>query len=131
MPSPDTPVFILHLYDRAFLNAAALRAVGYTKNSVAPPVGNTKRQEWRADRLIIATPNAAILYSTLGKDRSILRISDELHEHFMTELNRLDYQCHRCRWRIAEFPDDYKVVNELNEKNYSLFASLIIFHTKA
>jgi predicted amidohydrolase YtcJ len=26
--APDTPVFILHLYDRAILNGAALRAVG-------------------------------------------------------------------------------------------------------
>ena len=31
--APDTPVFVLHLYDRAFLNAAALRAVGYTKDT--------------------------------------------------------------------------------------------------
>ena len=29
--APDTPVFILHLYDRALLNRAALRAIGYTK----------------------------------------------------------------------------------------------------
>src|ERR1700759_3456386 len=29
--APDTPVFLLHLYDRAILNAAALRAVGYAK----------------------------------------------------------------------------------------------------
>src|SRR6266496_3570014 len=29
--SPDTPVFVLHLYDRAILNGAALRACGYTK----------------------------------------------------------------------------------------------------
>jgi predicted amidohydrolase YtcJ len=27
--APDTPVFVMHLYDRALLNAAALRAVGY------------------------------------------------------------------------------------------------------
>src|SRR6478672_3325714 len=29
--APDTPVFVLHLYDRAMLNGAALRALGYTK----------------------------------------------------------------------------------------------------
>src|SRR6266849_3606494 len=29
--APDTPVFVMHLYDRALLNAAALRAVGYDK----------------------------------------------------------------------------------------------------
>jgi predicted amidohydrolase YtcJ len=33
--APDTPVFILHLYDRALLNRAALRAVGYTRASPA------------------------------------------------------------------------------------------------
>jgi Amidohydrolase family len=31
--APDTPVFLLHLYDRALLNRAAVRAVGYTKNT--------------------------------------------------------------------------------------------------
>ncbi len=31
--APDTPVFILHLYDRALLNGAALRAVGYTRDT--------------------------------------------------------------------------------------------------
>ena len=31
--APDTPVFVLHLYDRALLNRAALRAAGYTKDS--------------------------------------------------------------------------------------------------
>src|SRR5579862_4803316 len=36
--APDTPVFLLHLYDRALLNAAALRAVGYTK-ATPEPVG--------------------------------------------------------------------------------------------
>ncbi|RCI70140.1 amidohydrolase, partial [Pseudomonas aeruginosa] len=30
--APDTPVFVLHLYDRALLNRAALRVVGYTKD---------------------------------------------------------------------------------------------------
>jgi predicted amidohydrolase YtcJ len=37
--APDTPVFVLHLYDRAFLNAAALRAVGYAKDTPNPPGG--------------------------------------------------------------------------------------------
>src|SRR5450432_1237429 len=31
--APDTPVFVLHLYDRALLNRAALRAVGYTRDT--------------------------------------------------------------------------------------------------
>jgi len=34
--APDTPVFVLHLYCRALLNQAALRACGYTKDSPNP-----------------------------------------------------------------------------------------------
>jgi len=41
--APDTPVFLLHLYDRAILNGAALRAVGYTKNTPEPPGGEITR----------------------------------------------------------------------------------------
>jgi predicted amidohydrolase YtcJ len=40
--APDTPVFILHLYDRALLNGAALRAVGYDRT--------TRRTSGRRDR---------------------------------------------------------------------------------
>src|SRR3984885_10147065 len=43
--SPDTPVFVLHLYDRALLNGAALRAVGYTKDTPDPPAGEIQR-DW-------------------------------------------------------------------------------------
>ncbi len=35
--APDTPVFLLHLYDRALLNGAALRAVGYTRDTPERP----------------------------------------------------------------------------------------------
>ena len=41
--APDTPVFVLHLYDRALLNGAALRAVGYTKDTPDPPGGAIQR----------------------------------------------------------------------------------------
>ena len=46
--SPDTPVFVLHLYDRAILNRAALRALGYTRETPDPPGGLIER-----DRLAI------------------------------------------------------------------------------
>ena len=41
--SADTPVFVLHLYDRAILNAAALRACGYTKDTPDPPGAEIQR----------------------------------------------------------------------------------------
>ena len=65
--APDTPVFILHLYDRALLNAAALRAVGYTKDTPNPPGGEIVRDaQGNPTGLLLAQPNATILYSTLA-----------------------------------------------------------------
>ncbi len=43
--APDTPVFVLHLYDRALLNRAALRAVGYTRDTPEPPGGTIERDK--------------------------------------------------------------------------------------
>lgn len=43
--SPDTPVFILHLYDRAILNVAALRAVDYSDETPNPPGGKIQRDK--------------------------------------------------------------------------------------
>jgi len=66
--APDTPVFVLHLYDRALLNRAALRAVGYTKESPNPPGGEIVRDAaGNPTGLLIARPNAMILYATLAK----------------------------------------------------------------
>src|SRR5438046_5755369 len=66
--APDTPVFALHLYDRAVLNQAALRACGYTKDTPEPPGGEIQRDKaGNPTGLLIAKPNAMILYSTLAK----------------------------------------------------------------
>ncbi|EON12312.1 amidohydrolase family protein, partial [Pandoraea sp. SD6-2] len=66
--APDTPVFILHLYDRAILNGAALRTVGYTKDTPNPPGGEIVRDaSGNPTGLLLAKPNATILYATLAK----------------------------------------------------------------
>ncbi|MEX5591044.1 amidohydrolase family protein, partial [Pseudomonas urmiensis] len=44
--APDTPVFLLHLYDRALLNRAALKAVGYDKSTPNPPGGEIQRDKF-------------------------------------------------------------------------------------
>jgi hypothetical protein len=89
--APDTPVFILHLYDRAFLNGAALRAVGYTKDTPAPPAGEIVRDACgNPTRLLLAKPNAAILYATLAKGPKLpFDYQINSTRHFMRELNRL------------------------------------------
>lgn len=117
--SPDTPVFILHLYDRAFMNRAALRAVGYTKNTPTPPGGEIQRDaNGEPTGLIIASPNAMILYSTLAKGPK-LSYEHQVNStrHFMTELNRFGItSVIDAGGGFQNFPDDYKVVNELNEQ---------------
>ena len=67
--APDTPVFVLHLYDRALLNRAALRAVGYTKDTPEPARRRDPARQARATRpgCSIARPNAMILYATLAQ----------------------------------------------------------------
>src|SRR3984957_6759085 len=88
--APDTPVFVLHLYDRALLNRAALRAVGYTKESPNPPAGEIVRDAaGNPTGALIARPNAIILYSTLAKGPQ-LPPDYQLNSsrHFMRELNR-------------------------------------------
>ncbi|MBS7253645.1 amidohydrolase [Flavobacterium branchiicola] len=117
--APDTPVFILHLYDRAIMNRAALRAVGYNKNTPAPPGGQIERDSnGEPTGLIIATPNAMILYSTLAKGPT-LSYEHQINStrHFMKELNRFGItSVIDAGGGFQNFPDDYKVVNELNEK---------------
>ena len=65
--APDTPVFVLHLYCRAMLNKAALRACGYTKDTPNPPGGEIQHDsEGNPTGLLIARPNATILYAGQG-----------------------------------------------------------------
>jgi len=117
--APETPVFILHLYDRAIMNRAALRAVGFTKDTPAPPGGHIQKDSnGEPTGLIIATPNAMILYSTLAKGPT-LPYEQQVNStrHFMKELNRFGItSVIDAGGGFQNFPDDYKVVNELNEK---------------
>jgi predicted amidohydrolase YtcJ len=117
--SPDTPVFVLHLYDRAFLNAAALRAVGYTKGTPNPPGGEIQRDKaGNPTGMLIARPNAGILYSTLAKG-PLLSYEDQLisSRHFMREMNRLGVtSAIDAGGGFQNYPSDYKVISELHER---------------
>ena len=117
--APDTPVFILHLYDRALLNRAALRAVGYTRDTPAPPGGQIQKDaNGEPTGLLLATPNALILYATLAKGPR-LSYEHQLNStrHFMKELNRFGItSVIDAGGGFQNFPDDYQVVNELHEQ---------------
>ncbi|WP_226603519.1 amidohydrolase [Bacillus cereus] len=117
--SEDTPVFVLHLYDRALVNRAGLRALGYTKDT-PDPSGCLIQRDKRGNPtgLLIANPNASILYSSLGK-APVLNLDDQINStrHFMRELNRLGItSAIDAGGGFQNYPDDYKVVEHLAEK---------------
>jgi predicted amidohydrolase YtcJ len=117
--SPDTPVFVLHLYDRALLNGAALRAVGYTKDTPAPPGGEIQRdRHGNPTGMLIAKPNAMILYATLAKGPKLSR-EDQMNSTrlFMRELNRFGItSVVDAGGGFQNYPGDYEVVNELHQR---------------
>ncbi|WP_068090102.1 amidohydrolase [Novosphingobium rosa] len=116
--APDTPVFILHLYDRALLNAAALRAVGYTKDTPNPPGGEIVRDaQGNPTGLLLAQPNATILYATLAKGPKLPQ-EYQLNStrQFMRELNSLGVtSVIDAGGGSQNYPDDYEVIEKLHK----------------
>jgi predicted amidohydrolase YtcJ len=116
--APDTPVFVLHLYDRALLNRAALRAVGYTKDSPNPPGGEIVRDgAGNPTGILIARPNAMILYSTLAKGPKLPpEYQLNSSRHFMRELNRLGVtSAIDAGGGFQNYPEDYQIVEQLHK----------------
>ncbi|KRG70695.1 amidohydrolase [Pseudoxanthomonas dokdonensis] len=118
--APDTPVFILHLYGSALLNAAALRAVGYTRDTPDPPGGRIERDKaGNPTGLLLAKPNALILYATLAKGP---RLPPEYQlnstRHYMRELNRLGItSVIDAGGGFQAWPDDYAIIRKLHADN--------------
>jgi predicted amidohydrolase YtcJ len=118
--APDTPVFILRLYDRAMLNRAALRAAGITKDTRDPPGSLIERDKnGEPTGMLIAKPNAFILYSTLAKGPK-LSLEDQMNSsrHFMRELNRLGVtSVIDAGGGFQNYPQDYEVIERLARAN--------------
>ena len=117
--APDTPVFLLHLYDRAILNGAALRAVGYTKDTPEPPGGEIVRDaSGNPTGLLLAKPNANILYATLAKGPKLpFDYQVNSTRHFMRELNRLGVTgAIDAGGGFQNYPDDYAVIQKLSDE---------------
>ncbi|MEU6226366.1 amidohydrolase [Streptomyces sp. NPDC047042] len=114
--APDTPVFILHLYQSAILNRAAVKAAGYTKDTPDPRGGQIMRgRDGDPTGMLLAAPSALILYSTLAK----APVLDEEHRktstrHFLRELNRFGLtSAIDAAGGFQNFPDNYETVTEL------------------
>lgn len=118
--APDTPVFLLHLYDRALLNAAAVRAVGFTRDTKDPPGGEiTRDAAGNPTGLLLAKPNAGILYATLAKGPKLpFDYQVNSTRHFMRELNRLGVTAViDAGGGFQNYPDDYAVIQKLADED--------------
>ena len=116
--APDTPVFVLHLYQSAVLNRAALKAAGYTGDTPDPKGGQIVRgRDGEPTGMLLAAPSALILYSTLAK-APVLEGEDRKTStrHFLRELNRFGLtSAIDAAGGFQNFPDNYSTVVELAE----------------
>ncbi|SHH75088.1 amidohydrolase [Flavobacterium defluvii] len=128
----DVPTFILHLYGHAYLNKAGLEALKIDAATPNPIAGLIEKDpNGNPTGLLVAEPNAFILYSTLSK---LPELSPEEKinstKQFMTEMNRLGVTAIMdAGGGFQNFPDDYGVTNGLCKDNdltirmpYYLFA---------
>lgn len=114
----DVPTFILYLYGKAWLNKAGLALLGIDGNSPNPPGGLIEKDDaGNATGLLVAEPNAFILYSTLAKLPELTtaeKINSTLQ--YMTELNRLGVTAVMdAGGGFQNFPDDYAITDSLNK----------------
>jgi predicted amidohydrolase YtcJ len=130
--SAEVPIFVLHLYGRAWLNKAALRAAGFTRDSPNPPGGTIEKDAaGEPTGLLVATPNAFLLYATNAKSPT-LSFADQVNstQQFMRDLNRFGLtSVVDAGGGFQAFPDDYAVADTLARRGqltlripYYLFA---------
>jgi predicted amidohydrolase YtcJ len=90
---------------------------GYNKDTPDPPGGFIERdKQGNPTGLLIAKPNASILYATLAKGPK-LGLDDQINStrQFLRELNRLGItSVIDAGGGLQNYPDDYKVVDNLN-----------------
>ncbi|MEU3072543.1 amidohydrolase [Streptomyces laurentii] len=114
--APDTPVFVLHLYQSAILNRAAVRAAGFTRDTPDPKGGQIVRDRaGDPNGLLLAAPSALILYSTLAKAPALDEADKKIStRHFLRELNRFGLtSAVDAAGGFQNFPENYATVTEL------------------
>lgn len=136
--APDVPVYVLHLYDRAWLNKAALRALGIDKHFYEPFVSGRLERDDQGNPtgLAMARPNAQPLYALLDMAPKLdFEQQVTSTKHYFRALNGLGLtSALDCAGGFLNYPDDYGVISELNRRGeqsvrigYQLFAQRPMF----
>ncbi|MTV52597.1 amidohydrolase family protein [Massilia buxea] len=112
---PDKPVFILYLYGLGFLNQKGIATLGYDKDTRYKDGVVELGADGKPTGLLVAKPNAMILYSTLAKTGALPRdqqVNSTLQ--YYRELNRLGVTSAIDAGGGGQaYPDDYAVSLEL------------------
>jgi predicted amidohydrolase YtcJ len=128
----EVPTFVLYLYGKAWLNKAGIKALNINSETPNPPGGLIEKDDQGIPTgLLVAEPNAFILYSTLARLPELSyeeKINSTLQ--YMTELNRLGVTAVMdAGGGFQNFPDDYAITDSLNKQGqitvrlpYFLFA---------
>ncbi|GGR20292.1 amidohydrolase [Streptomyces roseolus] len=114
--APDTPVFVLHLYQSALMNGAAVRAAGYTRDTPDPRGGQIVRgRDGEPTGVLLAAPSALVLYSTLAAAPTLGEEDRRTStRHFLRELNRFGLtSAVDAAGGFQSFPENYRTVTEL------------------
>ena len=130
--APETPVYVLYLYDRALINAAGLRALGW--DHAAPPVPGGYLERDAAGNLtgllMSTTSLSAVVFAT-AKFATLSPAEQTLStRYFMREMNRLGVTSVADAGGAGQnYPDNYASIMQLAKDDqlslriaYSLFA---------
>jgi predicted amidohydrolase YtcJ len=112
----NTPAFILYLYAHAYLNKAGIKALNIDENTPNPSGGLIQKDaDGQPTGLLVAEPNAFILYSTLAKLPELTPAEKgNSTMAFMTEMNRLGVtSVMDAGGGFQNFPDDYGITDSL------------------
>jgi len=113
-----TPAFILKLYGEAYLNKSGLEKLNITEETSNPNGGLIQKDRFgQPTGLLVAEPNAFILYSTLAKLPE-LTAAEKINSTklFMTELNALGVtSVMDAGGGFQNFPDDYAITDSLSK----------------
>ncbi|ASE61897.1 amidohydrolase [Chryseobacterium indologenes] len=128
----EVPTFVMYLYGKAWLNKAGLKELNINGDTPNPSQGLIEKDSnGEPTGLLVAEPNAFILYSTLAKLPELSEAEKENSTlQYMTELNRLGVTAVMdAGGGFQNFPDDYGTTDALNKQGkitvrlpYYLFA---------
>lgn len=116
--APNTPVFVLYLYSRGFLNQAGLQALGIDKTTQAPEGGRYELgDDGKPTGVLLAEPNPTILYQTIGALPE-MSVQDQINstQQFYRDLNRFGVtSAIDAGGGGHQFPSDYQATRVIAE----------------